>query len=79
MNKSTLPAEFLPFLKDPIALAGRQIKQRFQDEESGIETWYCGRVIEYCTSKKIHCVIYDGDDNQYHFDLAVDFLNGLFN
>ena len=59
--------------KDPIALVGRQIKQ---DEESGITTWYCGRVIDYCTSKKIHCVAYEGDDNQYHYDLAVDLLNG---
>lgn len=71
-----MSAEFLPYLKDPIALVGRQIKQRFQDKESGIATWYCGRVIDYCTSKKIHCVVYDGEDNQYHYDLTVDFLNG---
>ena len=76
IKKSTLPAECLAFLKDPIALVGRQIKQRFQDEESGIATWYCGRVIDYCTSKKIHSVVYEGDENQYHYDLAVDLLNG---
>ena len=72
INKSTLPAECLAFLKDPIALVGRQIKQ---DEESGIATWYCGRVIDYCTSKKIHSV-YEGDEKQYHYDQAVDLLNG---
>ena len=72
INKSTLPAECLAFLRDPIALVGRQIKQRFQDEESGIATWYCGRVIDYCTSKKIHSVVYEGDKKQYHYDLAVD-------
>ena len=25
---------------------------------------------------KIHCVVYEGDDNQYHYDLAVDLRNG---
>ena len=45
INKSTLPAQCLAFLEDPIALVGRQVKQRFQDEESGITTWYCGTVI----------------------------------
>ena len=76
INKSTLPAQCLAFLEDPIALVGRQVKQRFQDEESGITTWYCGTVIDYCTSKRIHCVVYEGDDNQYHYDLAVDLVNG---
>ena len=73
INKSTVPNECLAF---PIALVGRQIKQRFQDEESGIITCYHGRVIDYCTSQKIHCVVYEGDDNQYQYDLAIDLLNG---
>ena len=57
INKSTLPAECLAFVKEPIALVGRRIKQTlqtFQDQESGLSTWYCGRVIDYCISKKIH-------------------------
>ena len=74
--KSTLPPQCLAFLEDPAALVGRQIKQRFQDEESGLATWYCGKVLDYCTSKKLHCVVYEGEDNQCHYDLAVDLLNG---
>ena len=69
INKSTVPSECLAFLKDPIALVGKQIKQRFQDEENSIVTWYHGRVIDYCTSKKVHCVVYEGDDNQYQYDI----------
>ena len=38
IDKSTLPAESLAFLREPISLVGRQIKQRFQDEESVIGT-----------------------------------------
>ena len=36
IENSTLPTECSAFLKDPISLVGRQIKQRFQDGESGI-------------------------------------------
>ena len=76
IENSTLPAEYSSFLTDPSFLVGRRIKQQFQDGESGATTWYCGTVLDYCVSKKTHSIVYDGDDNQYHYDLAIDLLNG---
>ena len=76
INNCTLPANFEAFIEHPNALVGRHIKQRFKDPENSTTAWYSGKVLGYCQSKKIHTVVYEGDKNQYHFDLAVDLING---
>lgn len=74
----SLPAEFEPFLKQPMTLIGKKIKQRFQDESDDPDscTWYIGTVTGYRASDKAHCIEYDEEDDVYYFDLTIDFLNG---
>ena len=48
IDSSTASSEFSIMIKDPKALVGRQIKQKFQTEEDGRIFWYNGR-ISVCT------------------------------
>ena len=75
IDKTSLPTECAAFIKDPITLVGKQIKQKFIDEDSGALVWYHGTVMNYLDEEKTHCITYEGDDEQYHYDL-MDLLIG---
>ena len=63
------------FLRDPRALVGRKIKQKFDEE--GMMRWYIGNVVDYCSVSKTHEIMYEDDDNErYNFDLIIDLING---
>ena len=73
MDKATLPAECAPFFTNPTSLIGRKVMHRFVDRTP---TWYSGTIIEYSHEQKTHCLIYEGDPEQYHFHIGVDLLLG---
>ena len=63
------------FLRDPRALVGRKIKQKFDEE--GMMRWYIGIVVYYCSVSKTHEIMYEDDDNErYNCDLIIDLING---
>ena len=76
IDKTAFPTECAAFIKDPITLVGKQIRQKFKEEDSGALVWYHGTIIEYSDKEKTHCIIYDGDDEQYNYDLILDLLIG---
>ena len=73
IDRNTAASKYSHFIKDPKALVGHQIKQRFVVED--LVKWYDGIVVNYCPSSKTHEVEYEGDDARYSFDLIVDILN----
>ena len=60
IDRSTASSEFSILIKDPKALVGRQIKQKFQTEEDGRIVWYNGTVVGYCMTLKTHDMVYEG-------------------
>ena len=74
INKSTLLTESAKFIKDPMSLVGKQIKQKFKDEDSDDLQWYYGTILDHSDEKKTYCIVYKGEDNQYHYDLILDLL-----
>ena len=74
MEKSPLPMACESFIRNPTSLIGRQVKQRFL--EDGNSTWYSGTVKDYSPQAKTHCIVYEGDCEEYYFDLTLDFLLG---
>ena len=68
IDKTTFPTECAAFLKDPVTLVGKRIQQKFKEEDSG--------AINYSDKEKTHCIIYEGDDEQYNYDLILDLLIG---
>ena len=65
-----------PFLSDPYMLVGRRISHKFETEEGTEVQWYNGIVLDYDTCSKTHTVVYDGEEDQYCFDLTMDIVNG---
>ena len=74
IDRNTSASKNSIFIKDPKALVGHQIKQRFVVEDDLVK-WYNGIVVNYCPSSKTHEVQYESDDARYSFDLIVDILN----
>ena len=67
------------FIRNPTSLIGRRVKQRFLDGEVACtctSTWYWGKVKDYLPQKKMHCLTYEGEGEEYHFDLTTDLLLG---
>ena len=50
------------------------IKHKFKDEDSGDLMWYHRTVIGYSNEEKTHCITYEGDDEQYYYDIILDLL-----
>ena len=65
-----------PFLSDPYMLVGRRIRHKFETEEGTEVQLYNGIVLDYDTCSKTHTVVYDGEEDQYCFDLTIDIVNG---
>ena len=78
MDKATLPAECALFFTNPTSLIGRKVMHRFVEEEDRTPTWYSGTIIEYSHEQKNHCLIYEGDPEQYHFHMS-GFFTRRFN
>jgi len=76
IDASTLPTECATYIKDPTTLVGKQIKHKFKDEDSDDLLWYCGTILAYSHQEKTHCIIYEGENEQYHYDITLDLLNG---
>ena len=76
IDKTTFPTECAKFIEDPINLVGERIKHKFKDEDSGDLVWYHGTVIGYSNEEKTHCITYEGDDEQYYYDIILDLLIG---
>ena len=76
IDSSPLPEQCDFFIRNPTSLIGRKVKQRFLDEENGDSAWYFGTVIDYSPQEKTHCLRYEGECEECHFDLTLDFLLG---
>ena len=74
INRNTSASKYSHFIKDPKALVGHQIKQKFVVEEDLVK-WYNGIVVKYCPQSRTYEVEYEGDNTSYSFDLIVDILN----
>ena len=64
------------YLSDPEALIGKDIVQRFTNEDTNEEELWDGRVTAYNSQQKTHTVTYSGDQEQYEYDLTIDITNG---
>ena len=77
IDSNLLPEHCESFIRNPISLIGQRVKQRFLDGEATCtSTWYWGTVKDYSPQEKMHCLMYDGDTEEYHFDLKIDLLLG---
>ena len=77
IDNNPLPEPCNTFIRNPTLLIGRRVKQRFLDGDgASTSTWYWGTVKEYSPQEKMHCLIYDGESEECHFDLTTDLLLG---
>ena len=76
IDKCTLPTECESFIRNPTSLIGRKVKHRFLEEVSGTPTWYSGTVLDYSYQEKIHCLTYEGESENCHFNLTLDLILG---
>ena len=47
------------------------LKQNF-----GEVKWYCGTIISYDVTTKLHEIEYDGEEEHCYFDLVIELLSG---
>lgn len=77
IDSNPLPEHCESFIRNPISLIGQRVKQRFLDGEATCtSTWYWGTVKDYSPKEMTHCLMYEGDTEEYHFDLTIDLLLG---
>lgn len=77
IDSNPLPEHCGSFIGNPVLLIGRRVKQRFLDGEATCtSTWYRGIVKDYSPQEKMHFITYEGDTEEYHFDLTIDLLLG---
>ena len=76
IDNTPLPVQYDSFIRNPTSLIGRQVKQRFLDGEDGSSNWYLGTVMDYSPEEKTHCLTYEGESEECHFDLTIDLLLG---
>ena len=67
IDRSTSSSECPVLIEDPKAFVGRQIRQKFQEEDDGKISWYNGTVVGYCMNSKTHSIVYEGDDETYNY------------
>ena len=61
---------------NPHLLVGQRIRQRFKVEESSELVWYFGTVLKMNPSTYEFQVLYDGEDETYHYPLLDDIKSG---
>ena len=64
------------YVRNPSLLVGCQIKHKFEIPESGEETWFYGSVMAYDSTKKLHEINYDDEQEHSYFDLTQDLIMG---
>ena len=46
------------------------------NEVDSTPNWYSGAVIGCSNQRKMHCLVYEGESDEYHFDVILDVLLG---
>ena len=58
---------------DPFTLIGKRVNRKFEVEDTHLEKWYSGTVVDYDPVSKLHTIKYDGEDH-CQFDITVDYI-----
>ena len=61
---------------DPLTLVGKRINHKFELEDTHLEKWYSGTVVDYDPVTKLHTIMYDGEEDHCQFDIIVDYILG---
>ena len=49
---------------------------RFEFEDTHLEKWYSGTVVDYNPVSKLRTIKYDGEEDHCQFDITVDYIVG---
>ena len=61
---------------DPFTLLGKRVHHKFELEDTHLEKWYSGMVVDYDPVTKLHTIKYDGEEDHCQFDVTVDYILG---
>ena len=61
---------------DPFTLVGKRVNHKFELEDTHLERWYSGVVVDYDPVSKLHTIKYDGEEDSCQFDITVDYILG---
>ena len=61
---------------DPFTLIGKRVNRKFEVEDTHLEKWYSGTVVDYDPVSKLHTIKYDGEEDHCQFDITVDYILG---
>ena len=61
---------------DPLTLVGKRVNHKFELEDTHLEKWYSGTVVDYDPVSKLHTIKYDGEEDHCQFDITVDYILG---
>jgi len=61
---------------DGFLLVGKRINHKFELEDTHVDKWYSGTVVEYDPVSKLHRIRYDGEEDECQFDITVDIILG---
>ena len=61
---------------DPLTLIGKRVNHKFELEDTHLEKWYSGIVVDYDPVSKLHTIQYDGEEDQCKFDVIIDIILG---
>ena len=72
IDSSTTSLEFA----NGFLLVGKRINHRFELEDTHVDKWYRGTVVEYDPVSKLHTIRYDSEKDECQFDITVDIILG---
>ena len=61
---------------DPLTLVGKKVNHKFELEDTHLEKWYSGTVVDYNPVSKLHTIKYDGEEDHCQFDITMDYILG---
>ncbi len=76
IEESDLPPFVSSIVSNPTSIIGKNVKQKFEHEDTHIIEWYCGSIVDYDALSKIFEIKYEGEEELCKFDIVVDLILG---
>ncbi len=76
IEDSDLPPFVLSIVSNPTSIIGKNLKQKFEHEDTHVIEWYSGSIVDYDTLSKIFEIKYEGEEELCKFDIIVDLILG---
>ena len=70
IEESDLPPFVLSIVSNPTSIIGKNVKQKFEHEDTHIIEWYCGSIVDYDALSKIFEIKYEGEEELCKFDIV---------